>query len=307
MDRFQIVSELHKPARKNFARRCVKIKGLDDLWQADLVEMIPYANENNGYKYLLTIIDTFSKFTWVEPLKKKESKIIVDAFKKVFSQNKRMPKNLQTDMGTEFFNKDFNKLMKQKNINHYSSFSPLKASIIERFNRTLKEHMWKMFSLQGTYKWVNILENLVKDYNHKKHRTINLAPVKVTKKNENQILKDIYSPTPRIIKQTKFHVDDFVRVSKFKTVFEKGYTPNWTTEIFKVVKVNNKFPVTYLLKDYQGNIIAGRFYEQELQKTNYPDTYLVEKIMKKKNNKAYVKWLGFSSSHNTWINEKDIL
>ena len=307
MDRFQIVSELHKPARKNFARRCVKIKGLDDLWQADLVEMIPYAKENGGFKYLLTIIDTFSKFTWVEPLKKKESKIIVDAFKKVFSQNKRMPKNLQTDMGTEFFNKDFNKLMKQKNINHYSSFSPLKASIIERFNRTLKEHMWKMFSLQGTYKWVNILENLVKDYNHKKHRTINLAPVKVTKKNENQILKDIYSPTPRIIKQTKFHVDDFVRVSKFKTVFEKGYTPNWTTEIFKVVKVNNKFPVTYLLKDYQGNIIAGRFYEQELQKTNYPDTYLVEKIMKKKNNKAYVKWLGFSSSHNTWINEKDIL
>jgi len=307
MDRFQIVSELHKPARKNFVRRCVKIKGLDDLWQADLVEMIPYAKENGGFKYLLTIIDTFSKFTWVEPLKKKESKIIVDAFKKVFNQNKRMPKNLQTDMGTEFFNKDFNQLMKKNNINHYSSFSPLKASIIERFNRTLKEQMWKMFSLQGTYKWVNILGNLVKDYNHKKHRTINLAPVDVTMKNEKQILKDIYTPTPHIIHQTKFHVGDFVRVSKFKTVFEKGYTPNWTTEIFKVIRINYKFPVTYLLEDYQGNPIAGRFYEKELQKTNHPDTYLVEKILKRKGSKVYVKWLGFDSSHNSWINKIDLV
>lgn len=307
MNRLQIVNELHKPARKNFIRRCVKIKGIDDLWQADLVEMIPYAKENAGFKYLLTVIDTFSKFAWVQPLKKKTSQMIIDALNNIFNQSKRIPRNLQTDMGTEFYNKHFKQLMKLKNINHYSTFSSIKACIVERFNRTLKEQMWRQFSLQGSYKWVNILKNLVHDYNHRKHRTIKLAPVDVTKKNEKQLLKRVYTQTPKIIHQTKFRVGDFVRVSKFKTVFDKGYTPNWTTEIFKVIKINQKFPVTYLLEDYQGNPVAGRFYEQELQKTNHPNTYLVEKILKKKKSKAYVKWLGFPSSHNTWINEKDIL
>lgn len=306
MSRNQIVNELHKPARKNFIRRCVKIKGIDDLWQADLVEMISYAKENVGFKYLLTVIDTFSKFAWVEPLKKKTSHMVVDAFNKIFNESKRIPKNLQTDMGTEFYNTDFKQLMKQKNINHYSTFSPIKACIVERFNRTLKEQMWKKFSLQGSYKWVTILENLVKDYNNKKHRTIKLAPVDVNEKNEKRILKQVYT-YPILIQKNKFNLGEFVRVSKFKTIFEKGYTPNWTTEIFTVNKVNNKFPVTYLLEDYQGQPIAGRFYEQELQKTNLPDTYLVEKILKRKGSKVYVKWLGFKSSHNTWINKKDIL
>jgi len=307
MTRSQIVDELHKPARKHFLRRRVKILGIDDLWQADLVEMIPYAKYNNGFKYLLTIIDAFSKFAWVLPLKNKTSQSIVDVMKTIFCQSKRIPKNLQTDMGTEFYNKYFKQLMKVKNINHYSTFSPIKASIVERFNRTLKEQMWKKFSFQGSYKWVNILENLVKDYNNKKHRTIKLAPVDVTKKNEKQLLKHVYTTTPKIIHQSKFHIGDFVRVSKFKTVFDKGYTPNWTTEIFKVIKINIKFPVTYLLEDYQGNPIAGRFYEKELQKTNHPDTYLVEKILKRRGCKIYVKWLGFDSSHNSWINKKDLV
>lgn len=306
MSRIQIVNELHKPARKNFIRRHVTIKGIDDLWQADLVEMIPYAKENAGFKYLLTVIDAFSKFAWVEPIKKKTSQIIVGALTKIFNESKRIPRNLQTDMGTEFYNKDFKHLMKQKNINHYSTFSPIKACIVERFNRTLKEQMWRKFSLQGSYKWVNILKNLVKDYNNKKHRTIKLAPVEVTMANEKQLLEHVYT-YPKLMQKNKFKVGDFVRVSKFKTVFEKGYTPNWTTEIFKVISINNKFPVTYLLEDYKGQLISGRFYEKELQKTNHPDTYLVEKILKRNGTKLYVKWLGFGSSHNSWINKTDII
>lgn len=307
MSRIDIVNELHKPARKNFERRQVKIMGIDDLWQADLVEMIPYAKENADFKYILTVIDTFSKFAWVLPVKNKTSHIIVNAMRNIFSQSKRIPKNLQTDMGTEFYNKHFKQLMKQHNINHYSTFSHMKACIVERFNRTLKEQMWKKFSLQGSYKWLNILEKLVKDYNNKRHRKTKLAPTEVTKHNEKQLLNHIYTPHSKIVYQHKFNVGDFVRVSKFKTIFEKGYTPNWSTEIFKIIKINKKFPVTYLLEDYQGYPIAGRFYEQELQKTNHPDTYLVEKILKNKGNKVLVKWLGFKSTHNSWINKTDIL
>lgn len=306
MSRLDIVNELHKPARKNFIRRRVKIMGIDDLWQADLVEMIPYAKNNKNYKYLLTVIDCFSKFAWVKPIKNKTSREIVDAMNTIFDEANRIPKNLQTDMGTEFYNNYFKQLMKHRSINHYSSFSFIKASIVERFNRTLKERMWKTFSFQGSYKWLNILGKIVNDYNNRKHRSIKLAPNDVTKKNEKQILKRVYTH-PIIMKKNIFHVGDFVRISKYKTVFEKGYTPNWTTEIFKIIKINNKFPVTYLLEDYQGQPIAGRFYEKELQKTIHPDTYLVEKILKQKGMNVYVKWLGFDSSHNSWIHKKDIM
>lgn len=306
MSRFQIVNELHKPARKNFKRLHVKIKGIDDLWQADLVEMGEYAKENENFKYLLTVIDTFSKFAWVIPLKNKTAQTVSDGLTGIFVASKRIPKNLQTDMGTEFYNKNFKQLMKRKNINHYSTFSPLKASIVERFNRTLKEKMWKQFSLQGSYKWLNILKKLVKEYNNSKHRTIKLAPIEVTKSNETSLLKRVYR-NPKLKQKNRFRVGDFVRISKYKNVFAKGYTPNWTTEIFKITNVNNKFPVTYLLEDYQGEPIAGQFYEKELQKTIYPDTYLVERILKRKGSQVYVKWLGFASSHNSWINKKDIL
>lgn len=104
-----------------------------------------------------------------------------------------------------------------------------------------------------------------------------------------------------------FKVGDYVRLSKYKTVFEKGYTPNWTTEIFKIRKVQyNTEPITYLLFDYRNREIKGSVYGEELQKVKYPDAYLVEKIIRRSNGRVYVKWLGFSSEHNSWISERDI-
>ena len=100
---------------------------------------------------------------------------------------------------------------------------------------------------------------------------------------------------------------DYMRISKYKHVFEKGYTPNWTTEIFKVKEVKNTYPTTYILEDYQGNPIKGGFYDEELSKTQFPNTYLVEKIIKTKGDRVYVKWLGFSNQHNSWINKSELL
>lgn len=306
MERQQVVNELHKPARKNFPRRKVITRGIDDLWQADLVELGAYHKENDNYNFILVVIDTFSKFAWVVPLKNKTGDEVSIALDKIIRESDRYPKHLQTDMGKEFYNDKFKRLIRNYNINHYSSYSSLKASIVERLNRTLKERMWKIFSYRGSYKWLDILQMIVDEYNRSKHRTIKIPPIDVTKTNEKFLLQTVFNYKPTLGK-AKFKKGDYVRVSKYKTVFDKGYTANWSTEIFQITKVKNKSPVTYLLKDYQNQPIAGRFYEYELQKTEYPDVYLVEKILKKKPKQLYVKWLGFNDTHNSWISKNSFI
>src|SRR5699024_2997483 len=133
---------------------------------------------------------------------------------------------LQTDNGSEFYNSHFQDLMKKYNINHYSTFSILKASIIERLNRTLKGMMWKTFSLNGNYKWINILQDLIDKYNSSIHRTIKMRPRDVNKRKEKLLLKTVYGKI-KTFPMPKFKVGDSVRISKYKHLFEKGYTPNW--------------------------------------------------------------------------------
>lgn len=301
----QLVNELHRTARKNFKRRRVIIIGYDDTWQADLVEMGAYSNVNNGFRYLLTIIDTFSKYAWTIPIKSKTGYDVTNAMQSVL-KGVRKPKNLQTDDGTDFFNKTFRTLMAKYKINHYSTYSSLKASIVERFNRTLKNKMWKAFSMNGNYEWVKIIMKILSDYNNCYHRTIKMKPIHVCKENEKQLLSTVYN-----YKITggsaKFCVGENVRISKYKHIFEKGYTPNWTTEIFKIRKIQSTNPVTYLLKDYQNQPISGGFYELELHKASSSDLYLVEKILKTKDQKIFVKWLGFPDNHNSWINKNAVL
>lgn len=306
MSKIQVVTEIHKPARKNFPRRKFVQKGINDTWQIDLVEMIPFHKQNEGYRYLLTIIDTFSKYSYAVPVKNKSALDIVSAIRNVFKISKKTPKNIQSDQGKEFFNKQFLKLMDEMNINHYHTYTHLKASICERFNRTLKNLMWKMFSYQGNYRWIDKLKQLINTYNNTYHRTIKMKPIDVCRQNEQFILQSAYNQ-PKIFPKHKYSVGDYVRISKYKGVFAKGYEPNWTTEIFKITKIKSTYPVTYLLKDYRNEIIKGSFYEEEIQKVKDKNAYLVEKIIKTKRNKVYVKWLGFDDSHNSWINRKNLL
>ena len=304
MEHERLVEELHKPARRNYTRRNFDVRGLDETWQADLVEMIPYARDNKGYRYLLTIIDTFSKYAWAIPVKRKTGKDVSEAMKSVLVKG-RVPKNLQTDRGKEFYNADFQILMSRYKIKLYSTYSNLKAAICERFNRTLKNAMWKKFSLRGNYKWLDILHDLLITYNNRKHRTIGAKPKDITTSNEAAILLKFSHKLNKKIRP-KFNVGDKVRVSKAKAVFEKGYTPNWSTEIFTIARVAATSPTTYHLYDYQNQPVSGGFYEQELLKAKYPDIYLIEKIIKKKGRKMFVKWLGFDNSHNSWIDKNDM-
>lgn len=304
----QICNELHRAARRNFRRRRTIIKGYGDLWQIDLIDMQPYAETNNGYRYILIVIDCYSKYVWTRPLKNKTGSVVTNAMDGIIREAGYTPVNIQSDQGTEFYNEKFSKLMKKNNINHYSTYSSKKAAIVERAIRTLKSWLYKEFSARGVYDWLNILTEITHRYNNSKHRTINMKPAKVTTTTK----LEAYDYLKILPVRVKFHIGDIVRISKYKGVFDKGYNANWSTELFKIVKINRTNPVTYALEDMEGRPIKGCFYEMELQKTRNPNVYLVEKILrhrKRRNgaNEVFVKWMGFSKKHNSWILEDDIV
>jgi len=299
-----IVNELHRGARKNFKRRKVYVKGIDDIWQIDLVEMLPYSKVNGGQKYILTVIDVLSKYAWAVPVKDKTGKSVTAAMQTVFdhvaSHHHRLPRNIHCDSGKEFYNETFKSLMKSHGINLYSTYTHLKASVVERFNRTLKGWMWKEFGVQGNYKWLKLLPQLLKRYNSRVHRVIGMAPVDVSLADEANLVEKLNEPSTKQ-RKPRFSPGDVVRISKYKTLFAKGYTPSWGTELFTIDHVRSTIPHVYYLRDEHGNIISGAFYEQELQKTKYPDTYLVEKVLKRRAGKVYVRWLGMDSTHDSWV------
>lgn len=310
MSKEQVVNELHHSARKNFPRRRYVMRGVNDTFQADLVEMIPYSTQNCGYRYILMVIDVFSKRAWAEKLKNKTGVEVTKAMTSIFENYpNNIPHNMHTDQGKEFYNTHFQRLMRTHNINHYSTYSKLKASIVERFNRTILNKLWRQFSLQGTHKWLSQLQPIIWKYNRTVHRTIKMRPIDVDRQNEDRLLHTVYKNNQmvNINVKNKFKINDYVRISKFKSLFEKGYTPNWSTEIFRIAKVLPTEPITYQLVDLNGDEIKGCFYEYELLKTYNTDIYLVERVIRRKGNKLFVKWLGFNDSHSSWIDAKDFV
>lgn len=305
----QIINELHRPARTHFPRRATVVKGIDDAYyQADLLQMSEYKRENKGYAFILTIINCFSKVAMAIPLKNKTSIEVANAMKNVLKVAKI--RLLQTDDGGEFFNKTMRKLLEVHGVRHYSSKSEVKCAIIERFNRSLRLLIHKQFSLQGNHVWYNILEKLLKIYNNRKHRTIGMPPVKVSKNNEKLVLQRIRiatKPKPEKRPPQVFKVGDKVRVSRSRMTFHKSYYPMWSNETFTINRVQPTEPKTYLLMDTNGELIQGGFYGHELSKSKVGDVFLVQKVLKKKGNKLLVRWLGFSSSQDSWIDKKDLI
>lgn len=308
----RLVDELHRNARRNFPRRKYVMRGINDTFQADLIEMIPFSKQNRGFKYILMVIDVFSKRAWAKELKNKTGEEVTKAMSSIIEgKPKYVPRNLHTDEGKEFYNQHFQRLMKKHGINHYSTFSKMKASIVERLNRTILNKLWRQFNLQGSHKWLNLLQPIMKTYNSTFHRTIKMRPIDVTPNNEQHLLETAYKQNQTVTaskqQMPKFHINDYVRISKFKTLFEKGYTPNWSTELFRIVEILPTEPITYRLADLDDNKISGCFYEYEILKTEKNDVYLVEKIIKRKGNKIFVKWLGFDDTHSSWINSNDLV
>lgn len=304
---------LHKPYYKKYVRRPIVVGSIDKQWQADLADMNSIKSDNSGARYILTVIDCFSKFAWAVPIQNKSGQSVCEGFNKIFKLSlPRKPQRIQTDKGKEFFNTEVGALFKKYHIFHFASNSDQKAAIVERFNRTLKTKIWHYFTAKNTNKYVDILPDILKSYNTSHHRTIGMAPKDVKKSDELAIWQRMYKPA--LNSGTTTLTNEPVRISKAKHIFEKGYLPNWTEESFNIDSMDTtRGPTIYKLKDKLDEPIAGVFYKSEIQPI-VEDTqqyYNIERIVgrKKVSGAEYklIKWQGYPNKFNSWVKAADIL
>ena len=212
--------------------------------------MPQFSKWNKGYKYLLMVIDVFSKYGWIVPLKNKQGETIGEAFQIIF-KNGRKPEYLWTDKGSEFYNKQGKDLLANNKIKIYSTENEEKSSVVERWNRTIKNKTWKQFTVQGNTQYLDFLPKILKEYNNTKHSSIKMSPREASnKKNERIVCLSLYGDMEQLSSKPKFKISDKVRISKYqRNTFDKGYTPNWTEEVFIIDKFQYTNPITYKLKD----------------------------------------------------------
>ena len=261
--------------------------------------MQAFTKFNRGFKYLLAVIDVFSKYGWLIPLKDKTGKSVASELKTIFEERK--PGKMWVDKGKKFYNKDVKDL-----IELYSTENEEKSIVVERWIRTMKEKMWKYFTAKSTNVYIDVLPDLVKQYNNTRHSSIKMTPAKASKReNELKVWRNLYPEHLEIHDmKPKLYVGDKVRKSKKKKTLKKRYTTRWTEEIFTIIEVNLTSPVTYKIADLKGEEIQGTFYEPELQKTSQ-EIFRIEKVIKRGKKKSLVKSKGYSDDFNTWVDNKD--
>ena len=310
---------LLQPVKYKFKRRRVVTNGIDDLWDIDLADVSNLASHNDDMKFLLIVIDVFSKHLWAEPIPNKHHDSVIKAFKKIFKETKRKPKQIRSDKGTEFKNRWVIAYLKKLGINPYTTKNETKANFAERVIRTLKGMMYRYFLHYQTYKYLDILPDLVYNYNNRPHKTLGgLTPTSINKMNETKIWKEMYIDKIKLPKKPKraykLKIGDKVRISHLQYVFQRDYHQKWTQEVFLITnRLRKDGKNLYSLKDFMDEEIDGYFYEEELQKVtkNLDSVYRIEKVLKKRTRKGQkellVKWLGWPKKFNSWINEKDLV
>ena len=293
----QLAKEWSKPIIRKFKKRKVYSGFKDNIWGADLADMQLISKYNKGHRILLCVIDIFSKYTWVVPLKDKKGISIVNAFQKILDNSARKPNKIWVDKGSEFYNNSFKKWLKDNDIEMYSIYNEGKLVIAERSIKTQKTKIYKYMTSISKKVYFDKLDDILDEYNNTYHRTIKMRPVDVKDDTYNDFEKQVNDKDP------KFKVGDHVRVSKYKNIFAKGYTPNWSEEVFVISKIKNTVPWTYVINDLNGEEIVGTFYEKELQRANQKE-FRIEKVIKRKGDKLYGKWKGYDNSLNSWIDKK---
>jgi virulence-associated protein VapD len=292
---------LHKPARKKYATRPTLTSHHGAQFQADLNDMQTY--QDGGNRYILTVIDVFSRYAWARPLKSKTGEEVKKAFQDIFKEV--TPHHLQTDDGTEYLNKTLQSYLKSKKVNHFTVKSQFKASLVERFNRTLKTRMFRYFTFVGNYQWVKVLPQLVASYNQSYHRGIGMSPQKATDPHQRTFLWEKQESVKRGGAKVLFKVGDHVRISKVKGIFQKGYTANWSEEIFTIKSIDTtRQPTMYTIQDENQEEIQGKFYAAELQKVGKPESFAVEKVIRRYGERALVKFIGYPGEH--WVDATTI-
>ena len=310
---------LLRQVKYKFKRPRIITTGIDDMWDADLADVSNISQHNEGLRFWLVVIDVFSRHTWVVPVLSKHHTHMVQAFQQLLQATQRRPKHLRTDKGTEFTNRAVKKLLKDANIHHYTTRNETKANYAERVIRTIKGLVYRYFLDRQTYRYTNVLADLVSNYNQRPHRSLKgLAPSDVNKANEALVWKKMYVDSSTTHKRKKkryrYAVGEQVRISHLKYTFQRDYQQKWTEEIFRVRRRLHKQGFNlYELKDLLEEPIDGYFYEEELQRVRKnADTavFRVEKIIRNRKrqgqNEIFVKWMGWPSKFNSWVKQADV-
>ena len=256
----QLAEELHKPIVRKFRKRKVYSTFKDNIWGANLVDMQLMSKFNKGFGFLLCVIDIFSKYAWVVPLKNKKGISIVNAFQSILKDSNRKPNKIWLDKGSKFYNNSFKKLLQDNDIVMYLAHNEGKSVVAERFIRTLKNKIYKCMTSISKNVYIDKLDDIVNEYNNTYHRTIKMKPIDVKDNTHINIGKEVKYKDP------KFKVGDHVRISVYKNIFAKDYTPNWSGEIFVIKEIKNTISWTYVINDLNGEEIIGAFYEKRTAK-----------------------------------------
>lgn len=307
-----LVKELLRPKLKRFARRKVYSKGVDEIWTADLADFSQYSRQNRGYKFILVVLDVFSRYAWARPLKNKTGVQVTQAFEDIFKDGNK-PIKLWTDRGTEFLNTNMSRMLETNGIELYSTYNEPKAMIAERFIRTLRKKIESNYILTMSTVWYDILPQLLHEYNTTRHQSIKMTPEEARMpKNFDLVNRIQYSRPKNLVQKSMYSVGDHVRISVHKNLFTKGASANWSEEIFEITEVVTQTqPVTYRLKDLAGEVLEGAFYTEQLQQTNQ-QIYRIDRVIRKRKRKdgtqeLYVKWSGYPDKFNQWMSATDIL
>ena len=303
----ELAEELHRQFFNPKITRQVYVKNVNDVWTMDLIDMNDRKEFNNNVRYILVVLDVKSRFAWAITQKSKDAKTTAESINKIIKTSGSKPSFIWSDQGKEFYNKTLGELLKKEGIKIYSTYGDHKAMLIERFNRTLKSWMYKAFTANNNNEWLDILDDLISKYNDKVHSSLGVSP-KVAYSHPEKIKEMV-----RFVKakNSKYKVGDLVRIAVKKGIFEKGYTPNWSIELFRVTKVLHTTPITFKLEDLNNDELEGSFYENEIMKTKFTEPiYLVNEVFKKRTYKGkkqvLVSWLGYRENMNSWIDENEL-
>ena len=308
----QLAQELLKPKRNRFDRRHIYSPSIDDTWTMDLADFEKYTRVNKGYRYILVVLDVFSRYAWARPLKRKTGVEVADAFKDILNKAKdRKCKKLFSDRGTEFYNANMHRVLQENGggIKLYSTYNDPKASIAERFIRTLRSKIESNYILTQSTVWYNILPQLIHEYNTTRHRTIKMSPEEASKPENSEIVYHNLMSRKESVPSVKFVIGDKVRISVHKRMFEKGATANWSEEVFEVSDILPTRPITYRLQDLAGEQIEGGFYNEQLQRTDL-SIYRIDKVIRKRKrngvNEVLVRWSGYPDKFNQWLSADSV-
>ena len=257
------INEIYsKPPKKYYATNKTNVYYIDDIWSLDILDLKDYGLENNrGYRYVLVIIDNFSKYGWTVPLKNKNAQTIKDSFENILISSKRKPNLIESDRGKEFYNNIFQDFLNKNNIKLYSRNSSYGAVFAERFNRTIRDLLKKIVFEQGDAKWIDVIPKITKQYNNRIHSSTKLTPIQASlKKNESYVYKTLLDKRKEVI--PKFKINDLVRTADLRKTFSKGDTTNWSYKLYKITEIIND-----TLPSYKIDNLPERYNESLLKKT----------------------------------------